>query len=116
MKEEVLFRYYNLFKNLRTVHDATLDIEFINDELTDFDRDSAIGTCSHLALKYESLINRIGNLINGLSVIRDMGLYRQKRDDEVYEDLEYVRNCIVIYATVKSGLEPDYLTCVRKVA
>jgi len=116
MNEKALARYYNFFKNLRVTQDATADIDFINSELIGFERESAVLVCSELALKYELCINRIGNLISGLTVIKDMALYKQKTDKDIFTDLEYVRNCIVVYATVKSGLEPDYLTCIRKIS
>lgn len=115
MKEEELFRYYSLFKNLRVVQDATRDIDNMNDALEYFERESAIEICSQITLKYEAPINRIGSLFTGLKVYRNMSLYTKKTDDDIYGDLEYVRNCVIVYATVKCGLEPDYLTCLKKI-
>lgn len=116
MNEEVLFNYYNLFKNLRVVQRATSDInelQYVIEE--DFDRNLAIDVCSKMSLKYEAPINRIGSLFSGLKVFRGMKVYREKTDEDILDDLIYIRNCIIIYATVACGLEPSYNTCLIKV-
>lgn len=115
MNEEVLFKYYNLFKNLRVVQRATEDINELQYVIENFDREVAIDVCSKMSLKYETPINRIGSLFSGLKVYRGMAVYQDKSDEDVFDDTVYIRNCIIIYATVACGLEPDYNTCLIKV-
>lgn len=107
--------YYTAMKHLRDVQREIADIDEMNHAIENGTRTDWVAVSSHYTIKYEAIINRIGDTLTGLRVIHDTGLYDEKDDDQILTELVYIRACVIIYAAVRCRMEPDIKTGALKV-
>lgn len=115
----IIEKYYNLIKNLKVCAPFISDINKCNYILDHFDTSSAIDLISTITLKYEADINNIAKLKGAKQVVKSTNimstLYSTKTNEDVYEDVEYIRDCVIIIATCVCGICPDLTTFIKEI-
>ncbi|MBO7219317.1 MAG: hypothetical protein J6V40_05025 [Clostridia bacterium] len=101
----IIFDYYNAIRFLRSVQGIIAEIVEVDNALVDFNEDHAVVVLDHSINKYESEIERIGQVYSKVSVVKnDKEIYKNKDNNQLKKDLEYVRDCMIVIAIVKAGM------------
>lgn len=105
MNDNVMLGYYNRIRHLRYAKGILDDINLIENAMANFNANRAIRIISHIATKYEQGIEKIGFLLTGRPIIRGLAeeLYEDYNEENIYNDLMYLRDCLVIIGVVKYG-------------
>jgi len=105
MNDNVLLRFYNRIRHLRYAKGILDDINILENAAANFDANSAIRIISRIVVKYEQGIEKIGFLLTGRPVIRGQAeeLYADYNEENVYNDLMYLRDCLILIGVVKYG-------------
>lgn len=112
--ENVIDTYLQKIIHLRSANSYVQDILIINDVLNNFSYGQANATISYIALKYRKDLNTIGRMLTGVMVLdqKDVGL---KDEEDLYEDLLYLRDCVVVFGAVHTGIENTIHSAVVKI-
>lgn len=101
----IIYSYYDSIRFLRSVQGIIAEIVEVDNALMDFDEEKAILVLDHYIIKYESEIERIGQVYSKVSVVKnDKDIYNSKDNNQLKKDLEYVRDCMIVIAIVKAGM------------
>ena len=104
MNEQKLLRYMHDLSHIRGFEEQARDIDEIQNVINHYNRDSAKQVCSHYSYKYESMINRVGEYYNDAHVLTNTDLYYTKTEEDMMDNLIFIRNVIVIYMSVRARL------------
>lgn len=101
---EVLCNFFNLFKNLRSVNEIVNEILTLDHYVYNYVQDEAIAWIDFCVKKYNREIKLIASLKKDVVVVdNDPHLYEEKEAEEINSDCAYIRDCLIIIATVKVG-------------
>ena len=114
----VIEKYYNVIKNLRSCAPFIKEINECNDLLDNFDYMRAVQVINKYALKYQVDINNIAKLNSARPIVTSKNimeeLYSKKDDDDVIDDVKYIRDCIIIISSCVCGACSDLSTFVKE--
>ena len=114
MAENVVEVYYNRIMHLRSAEHFLNDIFLINQTLMNFDYATAEEVISYIAIKYKKDLNQFGKMMTGVMVFKRNQL-PEKTEVDVERDLYYLRDCIIIFAAVHTGVENTLHSAVVKI-
>lgn len=114
MEENVIQQYYDKIIHLRSARNFVNDIFLINDALINYSEEYAYSVINYLSVKYEKDINKLGRLMTGVMVF-DRVDYPEKDEDDLLFDLMYLRDAIIIFAAVYTGLESTLHSAVVRI-
>lgn len=114
MAQNVVQEYYNKIMHLRSARHFLNDIILINQTLLDFSETKASQTVNYIAIKYKKDLNQFGRMMTGVMVFNHDELPPKTAEDLEY-DLLYLRDCIIIFAAVHTGLENTLHSAVVKI-
>ena len=101
----IIFNYYNSIRFLRSVQGIVAEIVEVDNALTDFNEETAVAVLDYYITKYEVELDRIGQVFSKVAVVKnDKDIYKGKDNNQLKKDLEYVRDCMIVIAIVKSGM------------
>lgn len=101
---EVLLGFFNLYKNLRNVNEIVNEILILDHYVYNYVQSEAIECIDFCVKKYNREIKLISSLKRDMVVVDDNPeLYESKDDEEINNDVEYIRDCLIIIGTVKVG-------------
>lgn len=110
----VIDTYLQRIIHLRSATSYVKDLLLIDETLNDFSYDQANAVISHLAIKHRKDLNTIGRMLTGVMVF-DQKDVDPKTEDDLYEDLLYLRDCIIVFGAVHSGVENTIRSAVVKI-
>ena len=94
---EKLENLFNLYSNLRSVQEIVQEILTLDHYVYHFDEDEAIKLIDFCLTKYNKEIKLISGIKRDKVVVEnDHHLYESKDEEEVNEDVEYIRDCLII--------------------
>lgn len=100
----VLAKYFNLYKNLRSMSEIVNEILVLDHYAYNYIQEEAIECIDFCVKKYNREIKLIASLKRDKVVIdNDPTLYETKDDEEINSDVEYIRDCLIIIGTVRAG-------------
>lgn len=106
---EQLLRFFNLFKNLRTMQEIVSEILLLDQNIYNFNEEEAISLIDFFVHKYNREIKLIASLKNDKVVIdNDPNLYDEKDEIEINNDVEYIRDCLIVIGVVKAGMRENF--------
>ncbi len=114
MAQNVVEEYYNRILHLRSARHFLNDIELIHQTVLNFDVDTAEQVISYISIKYKKDINQLGRLMTGVMVFKPSEL-PPKTEADLENDLYYLRDCLVIFAAVHTGVENTLHSAVVKI-
>lgn len=101
---EVLERYFNLYKNLRSVNEIVNEILVLDHYAYNYVEDEAVACIDYCVKKYNKEIKLIASLKKDKVVVdNDPTLYEEKDATEINNDVEYIRDCLIIIGTIRAG-------------
>lgn len=114
MAVNVVENYYSRIKHLRVASGFLNDIAIIDDALNFFDEEKANNVISYVAIKYKADLNTIGKMLTGVMVLKphEVG---PKTAEDLYYDLEYLRDCVIICGAVHCGIEDTIRSAIVKI-
>ena len=115
MAGAIINGYYNTLKHLRVAEPYLQDINLINQELKNFNTDSATDLIDYLAKKHRADFTVIGKHLTGIMIFKQADL-PEKSDADLVNDLRYIQNCIIISAAVHCGLENTLKSAMLKLS
>ena len=81
-----------------------------------YSENEAIRLIDYCVTKYGQYISRIGSLYQDKVVIEDdPQLYEKKDTEEINNDVEYIRDCLIIIGAVQSGIRPSIEAVVKEI-
>ncbi|MBQ2864778.1 MAG: hypothetical protein IJE91_04890 [Clostridia bacterium] len=114
MAQNVVEEYYNKILHLRSAKHFLNDIFLINQTLLNFNEVEASQVISYIAIKYKTDLNQFGRMMTGVMVLNQNELPPKTEADLEY-DLCYLRDCIIIFAAVHTGIENTLHSAVVKI-
>lgn len=114
MAENVVEVYYNRIMHLRSAEHFLNDIFLINDTIINFEFNNAEQVISYIAIKYKKDLNQLGRLMTGVMVFKPHEL-PPKSEADLEHDLYYLRDCVIIFAAVHTGVENTLHDAVVKI-
>ncbi len=113
------FFHANYFKvhNLRLCAIHEYYFSRIDQVEQNFDVDQAIGLINEIIGKFGTTIEQVGKLqasyviIHSEDIKRD--LYDAKTEQDILDDLEYMRDCVLVDALVRAGHYPSVPAVIR---
>ncbi len=110
----IIDRYLKQIVHLKSATKYVNDIVIIEESLVNFSYEDAEDTISYIAIKYRKDLNTIGRMLTGVMVLspKEVG---EKTPEEVYDDLLYLRDCVIVFAAVHCGLEKTIKDVVIKI-
>lgn len=104
-----LLKLFHYFEHLKVVETLVSEIVQMDYYVYNFVEDEAIALIDYFLTKYNKEIKEIAKLYKDTVVIEDdPDVYESKDSEEVNSDAEYIRDCLIIIAAVKSGLRQSY--------
>ena len=103
---EKLVELFDLYKNLRSMQKLVEEILQLDYYVYHYDESISIGLIDNAIKTYNKEIKLICSLRkdNQVVVENDKTLYESKDSIEINEDVEYIRDCLIIIGAVKSGM------------
>ena len=99
---------FDRFKHLKSMQEIVEEIEVLDELYKYYNEEDAIIAIDHCVNKYSSYISIIGSMHENKVVVQDdTELYDNKDDEEIHDDVEYVRDCLIIIGAVLSGMRPS---------
>ena len=114
MAENVVEVYYRRIMHLRSAEHFLNDIFLINDTIINFEFNNAEQVISYIAIKYKKDLNQLGRLMTGVMVFKPHEL-PPKSEADLEHDLYYLRDCLIIFAAVHTGVENTLHSAVVKI-
>lgn len=114
MGNNIILEYFNKIKHLRVANSFLNDINLINYTLLHFTYSEAQETISYVAIKYKNDLNTIGRMLTGVMVLNNVEV-GEKTEDDLADDLLYIRDCIIVFAAVHCGIENTIRSAVVKI-
>ncbi len=114
MENNVVETYFNKIKHLRVAESYLNDISLINYTLNNFTEVNAEQTISYCATKYKNDLNLIGRMLTGVMVFNNNEI-GPKTEEDLFNDLLYIRDCIIIFGAVHCGIENTIHSAVVKI-
>ena len=103
---EVLERYFNLYKNLRSVSEIVNEIYILDHYAYNYDHEEAITWIDYCVKKYNKELKIITSLKRDRVVVdNEPTLYTEKDDEEINEDVAYLRDALIIIGVIKAGFK-----------
>ena len=103
--DPIIYSYYNSIRFLRSVQSLVVEIVEVDNVLYDFDEDKAVMVLDHYINKYDDELERIGQVFSSVRVVKnDKDIYGNKDNNQLKNDLEYIRDCLIVIAIVKAGI------------
>lgn len=115
MEENVIQTYLNRIVHLRSARKYVNDLWLIESTLRFFDYDEADQVIGYIAVKYRKDINAIGRMLTGVMVLTPAEA-GEKDDVDLYNDLCYLRDCLIVFAAVHSGVEKSLHSAIVKIS
>ena len=114
---EKLERLFNLYKNLRSVQEIVNEIVTLDYYVYHYDEEESIRLIDYCIHKYNREIKQISGIKKDRVVVEnDYELYDNKDDEEINEDVAYIRDCLMIIGAVKSGIRATIRDVVMEVS
>lgn len=111
----VLERNFTVLKHLVVSREYVYDILLIERVLNEFNVDDAVYLLERYTTKYKSIINEIGAKLTNIIVISKAGVYQEKTEEDLIFDLEYLRDCVLVKASVACGLNNNVDELLNKI-
>lgn len=103
-----LIEIFDIYKNLRSVQTIVEEIYTADYYVYNFVEDEAIDVIDHMITKYKKEIKKIGSLYQNKTIIEnDPEVYDRKDEEEINNDIAFIRDCLIIIGAVKSGIRPS---------
>lgn len=96
---------YKTIQNLRSVNFIVQDISALQMCYKEKNREIIEKTLNQIIQKYQKDIQQIGKLYTKIPIISGENVYRDKTMHTLLRDIEYIIDCLIIIASVKSGIE-----------
>lgn len=113
---EKLANIFNLYRNLRSVQEIVQEILTLDHYVYNIDIDESIHLIDYCLTKYNREIKLIAGIRRDKVVVEnDHHLYETKDEVEINEDVEYIRDCLIIIGAVKSGIRQNFRDVVIEV-
>lgn len=114
MENNIILDYFNKIKHLRVAQSYLNDIAIINYTLLNFSYASAHETINYIANRYKNDLNTIGRMLTGVMVFNENEI-APKTEEDLYDDLLYVRDCVIISGAVHCGVENTIHSAIVKI-
>lgn len=111
----ILERNFTVLKHLVVSREYVYDILLIERVLNEFNVDDAVYLLERYTTKYKSIINEIGAKLTNIIVISKAGVYQEKTEEDLIFDLEYLRDCVLVKASVACGLNNNVDELLNKI-
>lgn len=111
----ILERNFTVLKHLVVSREYVYDILLIERVLNEFNVDDAVYLLERYTTKYKSIINEIGAKLTNIIVISKAGVYQEKTEEDLIFDLEYLRDCVLVKASVACGLNSNVDELLNKI-
>ena len=103
--DPIIYSYFNSIRFLRSVQSIVAEVVEVDNVLYDFDEDKAVMTLDYYINKYDQELERIGQVFSSVHVVKnDKQIYSNKDNNQLKNDLEYIRDCLIVIAIVKAGI------------
>lgn len=103
---EKLVEIFELYKNLRSMQKIVNEILTLDYYVYNYDEEVTIRLIDSAIKNYNREIKLICSMREDDQVVveNDNTLYENKESEEINQDAEYIRDCLIIIGAVKSGV------------
>ena len=107
---------YNHLRHLKIARPYFQDIKKIDDALINFSQEYAQQVASEIVFKYKRELQQISEAYNQheVKVGKAEDVYKDYKPKDYIENLNYLRNCVIVIASVRLGFEKDIPTYINK--
>lgn len=111
---KVLEKYYNIFRHLKSCENIVKDINFLEYYSEHLDENAYLIE-DEFVEAYENSINKVGKFYQNRYATFDFDLLISKNFEDIYNDLQFIINCIIIDKSVELKLSNSINDIVKEI-